>query len=299
MTDVQAEPAAKPKKAIAKKAAAAEVAMVPDTPPPAAEAPAPAPKTGRAFPPFGELTVLVYGDQGTGKTSFFCKSGAAMIFATEPGAEFQTAPVRRIDRFSPTTATGEPGSSFVERVDSIVAAAQSGALKKSGITLVAVDTVDRLQQMAVEHICVANGVMTVGDIPYGKGFTLVFQALVNQIRRLQAVVNVGFTSHALTASEEVEGANGIKKEIEKRKPSADRRIAEWLAGELNLVGYAYKSAEGKFLIKFHSDARLETKDRTGLLETLHRPFPTDWATIRSAYDAQAAAAGIELRSKWA
>ena len=112
------------------------------------------------------------------------------------------------------------------------------------------------------------------------------------------MIPVACTSHALTVTEELENKTGIKKEVEKRKPSVDRRVGEWLAGEQNLVGYTYKSAEGEFLIKFHSDPRLETKDRTGLLEAGRRPHKTSWEGVAAAYGEAAKAAGVTLKSRF-
>lgn len=252
------------------------------------------------FPPFEELTMLLYGDQGTGKTSFFGKAGSVLIVSTEPGARFQEgARWREVSRFRADTSGADRRLDFETMVQGILAASKEDKLKRLGIKGVVIDTVDRLHALSVAAVCEEHRVNSIGDIPYGRGYALAVEGVKQQVNLLRAALPVAFISHALTATEELESVSGIKKEVEKRKPSVDRRVAEWLAGEQNLVGYAYKSEEGKFLVKFHSDARLETKDRTGLLEKLRKPLPLDFKIVSETYAAQAKAAGIELRSRFA
>src|SRR3954467_14119796 len=92
------------------------------------------------FPPYHELTMFVYGDQGTGKTSFFAKSGVAFIIAAEPGAEFLTKAQRPV----PTWAA------FQKMVDEIVAAKVAG--KMTSVKIVAIDTIDRIHAYATRFV---------------------------------------------------------------------------------------------------------------------------------------------------
>lgn len=239
------------------------------------------------FPPFHELIMLIYGDQGTGKTSFFGRSGAAFILACEPGAEFLPGQSRRVENWE----------AFVDLVAKIEKAKLAGQMASTKI--VVVDTIDRLHRYACKAICAKyGGVDNIADIPHGKGWALPLDWISAILWRLMAVVPIALVSHAVDGSETVESESGVKKEVDKRKPSVDKRIAGWIAGEQNLVGYTYKALGEKYLIKFHADASLETKDRPGLLASYGKPFPTNWAAVEKAYNDAAKAANIELRSKW-
>ncbi len=247
-------------------------------------------------PPFEELTMMLYGTQGSGKTSFFGSSKSAFILATEPGAQFQSAFWRPIGRWNK-----DPNSkvlSFEMMIEGLVEAHNEGKLKKVGIKLVVIDTIDQLYGMACKYLCERERVASIGDIPYGKGYAEALTMVKDKIEFLSSFVSVAFISHAMNTTEELESISGIKKEVEKSKPSVDRRVAEWLAGRQNLVGYAYKSADGQFLLKFHSDHRLETKDRTGFFEAYKKPILNSWDGVVKIYNDAAKAKGVEIRSRW-
>lgn len=242
--------------------------------------------------------MLVYGHQGSGKTTFFGSSGHALVLAFEPGAQFQSGAMRRVERWAPDPKGLDKRMDFLTMVNAITESARTGKLRERGIKIVVGDTIDRLHQICTTAVCEANDVVSIGDIPFGKGYAMVTNLLQGEIRKLAAFVPVAFTSHCITVTEELENRSGVKKEVERLKPSVDRRIGEWLAGEQNLVGYAYKSAEGEFLLKFHSDPRLESKDRTGLFEKGRKPIKTSWTAVVDAYNDAAKAAGVTLRSRW-
>lgn len=243
--------------------------------------------------------MLVYGDQGTGKTSFFGGNKSAMIFAVEPGAQFQSAYWRPIFRWEADHTGNDRRLSFTMMVQAVVAAKNEGKLKEAGIKLIVIDTIDRLYDLACRHLCEQMGVQTIGDIGYGKGYQMALRMIQEQIQILSSVISVSFISHAVMATEELESTSGVKKEVEKRRPSVDQRVGKWIAGEQNLVGYAYKSLEGHFLIKFKSDHRLETKDRTGFFEAYGKPIVNSWDEVTKVYNEMAKTKGIEIRSRWA
>lgn len=284
----------------------AEPQEEPTEPAPEAPAPTPALVDEIVYPPFNELTFFIYGKQGSGKTTFFGKTMKALIVACENGAQFQRCQVRQVFRWERDLTGEDKRRDFCTLVQSIIAAKQSGKLAQMGVSLIVIDTIDRLLEMArvpgttlymKEHP--KGGFYAHPDaVPFGGATTYGLRLLKEQLDLLRAHVPIACISHEEIRTEEVENASGIKSEIEMRVPSLHHKTSKWLAGEQNLVGYAYKDPKGGFLIKFHSDPRLETKDRTGLLAAYKKPFPTDWATVEAAYNAQAEKEGIILRSQY-
>jgi hypothetical protein len=230
-------------------------------------------------PPFGALFrnqhMLIYGAQGCGKTTFFGGYAGAYILPFEPGC-YQAS------RYWPHKL--DSWEKFEQALKAIWQGYQTKHLQTVGITTIVIDSVDALYKLAVEKICRDNAIKDLSDMSYGRGYSLADGLFMGGIDRLKSIMPIAMTSHVSTITKPVESKSGIEKDVEKIVPSIKRSLNEWLSGWVPIVGYAYKSAEGEFLVKFHSHFRLESKCRDSILEGIKKPYPNKFEVVAKAHD---------------
>ncbi len=244
----------------------------------------------------------------THNTSFFGDSESTFIVSTEPGARFKKARSREVLRYSPDPSGVDKRLDFETMLKGLVEGAKEGKLQRLGIKLVVIDSADRLFEFAkwkALPACNAEKKTSYTEpdaVPWGGANSKGLSIMQPHINQLRAYIPVAFTSHEKDRTVLAEDANGVSQEVVIAGPSLHDKPANWLAGEVNLVGHTYKSVGGQFMVKFHSDARLETKDRTGIFEAYRKPIMLPpgkaFETVKAVYEAQAKAMGITLKSRW-
>jgi len=104
----------------------------------------PEPQENVYIPRFEDMTMLIYGEQGSGKTSFFSGEPDPLICAVEPGSDFVKGRVVNVRNWE----------TFCELVNEVYQIKQREPHK---ISSVVIDIVDGLYGLCEEHICKIHG----------------------------------------------------------------------------------------------------------------------------------------------
>lgn len=105
------------------------------------------------------LTVTVYGVPGVGKTTFAASAPGAIVHDIEGSAKHLD--VARID-------APETWEAFLTELRELVS-------EKHSFQTYAVDTLDALEVLAVQHVCEKNNKQTLADFSWGGGYALLLQ----------------------------------------------------------------------------------------------------------------------------
>jgi hypothetical protein len=130
--------------------------------------------------------ILVYGSEGRGKTTLACKAPKPVAFLLEKGLPKGT-----------TVDAVEDVKSF----DDILAGLRDLYTDAHGYSTLIIDTVDAMEALLIESVCVRNGWRNIEQPAYGKGFVVAdaeWQRFVRAITALRARHNMTIVliSHA-------------------------------------------------------------------------------------------------------
>lgn len=172
----------------------------------------------------GNKHFLFYGDPGTRKTSVSVLFPDSLILATEIGyKQIPLAVAQDIDSWS----------RFLEAVNEL----KKPEVKKAYKTII-IDTVSILSDLCVQYICNINGVKSLDELGYGKGWTKYktdFNRAINTIA--QNGYAIVFIAHAETKKD----INGNLVSIE---PRIDRRPRETIEALTDFIFYLQKEKIG-------------------------------------------------------
>lgn len=252
--------------------------------------------------PFDELTMLVFGEPGTGKTSFFAGNPSTLFLGTEPGQDFVKARIRPItDTEAKRLGLTSSWNVFQQMVRVIYKQKASGQLAEKGVKGVTIDIVDNLYTACLNSVCHDRGIEYPPENDFGKSWKAVGDEWRLWMKRLMECVNVNYVTHCTQEKIEIELPSGIKKEVGRFQPTfKGNKAAQYLDGIVNAMGWIRTSASGVRTLTFVQTPTCAAKDRTGILEglgeiTLSR---NGWLDVESAYNARAKELGLVVKSKW-
>ncbi|EPH69950.1 AAA family ATPase [Enterococcus faecalis] len=140
---------------------------------------------------------FVWGPTMSGKSFLASQFPNPVIFNTDGNAEANTVPSVQLRNIKDTN--GKIKRSVIDQLDKLITALQT---EKHTYETVVLDVIDDIVVMIEQYICDKEGVETLGDIPYGKGyaaFTNIFQQLVIELKSLP--MNVIYISRNATKLE--------------------------------------------------------------------------------------------------
>ncbi|BDC77281.1 AAA family ATPase [Enterococcus faecalis] len=140
---------------------------------------------------------FVWGPTMSGKSFLASQFPNPVIFNTDGNAEANTVPSVQLRNIKDTN--GKIKRSVIDQLDKLITALQ---IEKHTYETVVLDVIDDIVVMIEQYICDKEGVETLGDIPYGKGyaaFTNIFQQLVIELKSLP--MNVIYISRNATKLE--------------------------------------------------------------------------------------------------
>lgn len=303
-------------KAAAAKTTTTAAPQAAQTTPPVAAAPAPGPSVDLVpgtrdkvnVRPFGELTMMLFGEPKSGKTRFCSGNPGAFFLATEPGQEFVQARQlylcqELLDRMqaantNPNVPIKYHWQVFQAFVRQVYKDKRDGTLATKGITNVVIDIVDNLYAHCLNYVCGLKGIQYPPENDFGKTWKECRDEWETWLRRLMEQVNVTFITHCGQEKVELQAA-GITKEVTRWQPTfKGNKAAQYLDGVVNAIGHVRKDANGRYTISFKGQPSTAAGDRTGLLEALG-DVDLQWATVEAGYTAKAKELGLEVRSRWA
>ncbi|WP_429109189.1 AAA family ATPase [Enterococcus faecalis] len=140
---------------------------------------------------------FIWGPTMGGKSFLASQFPNPVIFNTDGNAEANTVPSVQLRNIK--DSNGKIKRSVIDQLDKLITALQT---EKHTYETVVLDVIDDIVVMIEQYICDKEGVETLGDIPYGKGyaaFTNIFQQLVIELKSLP--MNVIYISRNATKLE--------------------------------------------------------------------------------------------------
>lgn len=244
------------------------------------------------IPPFDELTVLIYGAPGTGKTTFCSKADQTLFLSTEPGTEFLEAASVPIYNWA----------TYLEVLNELEikkkAIIEGKAPKENWhFKSFVIDIVDNLSAQCRDFVCKRKGVAYPPTNDFGKTWAEITTEWREGLRRLMILGNVRFITHCTTQEVETQTDDGLNVEITRHVPTFfGSKPAQFLDGIINAQGFCAVNKKGQHCITFKQTATIAAKDRTDLLAS-YGTLPLEWTTVREAYAAKAAEVGKTIISR--
>ena len=202
-------------------------------------------------------TMLLYGAPKVGKTTALSKLDNCLIIDTEGGANMIEGYVESVkDRAELITLLKE---------------AQDGHEFK----YVAIDTIDRVATWADKAVCEEEGVTAVQDLPFGKGFGLVREKVLNTIHFLKEIFpHVIIIGHRKWARAIVDG----KAMVEPESLDLTGKLKNMLMADCDAIGYVYRDDEKKkLMVSFQANEALEAGSRSPHLRG--KEMELNWKSI--------------------
>ena len=166
-------------------------------------------------------SVFFYGEPKSGKTTIATKFPNHLLLAFEKG--YNAIP----------GAMAQPINSWAEFIK-VYKQLKDDKVKETYETII-IDTVDIAYNYCETYVCNNNGVSTIGDIPFGKGYTLVSKEFDEKLR---SIVQMGYgivlISHATDKTFKDEA--GV--EYNRIVPTLDKRANNIVARMADIIGYS-------------------------------------------------------------
>jgi len=202
-------------------------------------------------------TMLLYGAPKVGKTTALSKLDDCLIIDTEGGANMIEGYVESVKNRAELIA--------------LLKEAQEGHEYK----YVAIDTIDRIATWADKAVCEEENVSAVQDLPFGKGFGLVREKVLNTIHFLKEIFpHVIIIGHRKWARAIVDG----KAMVEPESLDLTGKLKNMLMADCDAIGYVYRDDENKkLMVSFQANEALEAGSRSPHLRG--KEMELNWKSI--------------------
>lgn len=167
---------------------------------------------------------FIYGDTMSGKSYLAERFPSPLFLNTDGNSEMNTAPSIQLKNVR--KSDGSLKKSIIDQLDEIILALGT---ENHGYKTVVIDVIDDVVTLIEQAICYDNGVETLGDVPYGKGwsqFNTVFQAFVTELKALP--LNTVYISRLMTLTDETSGHT-------EDRPSLKQKYYNVVNGNCDLV----------------------------------------------------------------
>ena len=141
-------------------------------------------------------------------------------------------------------------------------------------TYIAIHTIDKVVQWAEAAVCEENSVQALADLPFGKGWGLARDKVMNTIHAFKDVCDhLIIVGHRKTAKAVIEG----QAIVEPESLDITGRLKNMIMSDCDAIGYIYRDEDEKLLISFKSNDSLEAGSRSPHLRGQVLEF--DWKKI--------------------
>jgi len=183
--------------------------------------------------------MLLYGAPKVGKTTMLSKLDNCLILDTEAGSHMLEGYIRGINgrddllEFYQEAQDGNPFKYF------------------------ALDTLDKLVEWTDKSVCAEFQVAGIADLPYGKGFGLVREKVLNNIKKLSSLCdNLIIIGHRKTATA-VDNSTAVDPE----SLDVSGKLKNMLMSMADAVGYVHRDEDNVLKVSFEATSALEAGSR--------------------------------------
>jgi len=185
--------------------------------------------------------MLLYGPPKVGKTTMLSKLNKCLILDTEKGARMIAGSIVEVDT----------RKSLID----VLKKAKEG----HEFDYIAIDTIDRVVQWAEDAVCEENQVQALADLPFGKGWGLARDKVMNTIRHFSNICDhLIIIGHRKTAKAIVEG----QATIEPESLDITGRLKNMIMADCDAIGYVFRDEEEALKVSFKANDAIEAGSRS-------------------------------------
>jgi hypothetical protein len=215
--------------------------------------------------------ITIYGPPGVGKTTFACSAPNAIVIPSEDGANDID-----VDQFPLCRTLAD----WIDCVNDL-------ATNDHEYNTAVIDSADWLEMLCNEQVCQSNGIASVGDLGFGKGFAQAAALFAQAVKSLDALRQRGMQV-VVTAHSSIVSFNDPNGEAYDRyQPKLDKRnvgpLIEW-SDELLFAhhetltnktdsGKTKGISTGRRVVEVTEAATHLAKNRLGLTESIELSWP--------------------------
>ena len=198
--------------------------------------------------------LLLYGAPKVGKTTMLSKLDNCLIIDTEQGGNMLEGYFHSVNS--------------KEELLQFYADATEGHEYK----YFALDTIDKIVTWTEKDVCREYDIESINDLPFGKGFGLVRERVMNNIKKLSSLCeNLILIGHRKTASP-IDNSTAIEPE----SLDISGKLKNMIMAQADGIGYMFRE-EDKLMVSFESGKALEAGSRCDHLRGKVIEF--DWNKI--------------------
>lgn len=198
--------------------------------------------------------LLLYGAPKVGKTTMLSKLDDCLVIDTEQGGNM-------LDGYFETVDSKD------ELLQFYASAAEGHEYK-----YFALDTIDKIVNWIERDVCREFDIESINDLPFGKGFGLVRERVMNNIKKLRSLCDhLIIIGHRKTASP-IDNSTAIEPE----SLDLSGKLKNMVMAQADAIGYMFRE-EDNLMVSFQAGKALEAGSRCDHLRGKVIPF--DWTKI--------------------
>lgn len=193
---------------------------------------------------------FIWGETMSGKSYFAGYFPNPLVLNTDGNSEQGQAPSIQIRNLR--DANGNLKQSAIKQLDDIIIALQNQSGTQKFQTLV-IDVVDDICVMIEQAICLENGVQSLGDMGYGRGYAMFNSTLQQFVMDLKALpMNVIYISREISITNEETGKTECKQSLKDKYYNV-------INGNCDLVIRTSKVGQGQNITYYREVKAVRTK----------------------------------------
>ena len=186
--------------------------------------------------------LTLFGQSKVGKTTTLATLDNCLIIDTEQGTDMVNAM--------------KVQANTLQEVMSTLKALKA---KEDKYDYVAIDTIDNIVHWMEEFVCKSEGVKTIGDLEFGKGYAMVRDNVMKIIGQLKdcagkGLILVGHRKKTLIATE-----SDIK--VNTSSLDLSGKLKNFIMADSDAIGYVFRDGEGVLKVSFLADDETEAGAR--------------------------------------
>ena len=199
--------------------------------------------------------LLLYGPPKVGKTTVLSQLNDCLVIDTEEGSHMLEGYFHGVDN--------------KEKLLEFYKDASEGHDYK----VFALDTIDKVVEWTTKEVVSECQVDDIADLPYGKGYGMVRERTMNNIRKLQSLCpQTIIVGHRKTAAA-VDNSTAVDPET----LDLSGKLRNQIMAQSDAIGYMFRDDEDKLMVSFKAAHAVEAGSRCEHLKG--KVFPFDWKKI--------------------